>query len=158
PSFAQPSKWRSPQAIVPGAPLLALPDLKVKVENIISKCVAPYTLDAYFNAVVYNVGDGPAIMPKSNWAFWVRVVDMYDFSSLDAYAFPPPWYLLPKKTKSFLISTKIKQVCKNGCSWVYTRLLLTVDPYNSILETNEANNDEDLPFAHDNRKGQSLCK
>jgi hypothetical protein len=160
PSLAQQSKWRAPQALIPGgAPLFALPDLKVKVENMMTKCVAPYTLDANFNVVVYNVGDGPAIMPKNVWGQgpWVRVSDMYS-TTIDGFVPAPPWSLLPGKTMSSYMNMKIKQVCQNGCSWVYTHLRLTVDPQNSILETSEANNVTDLPFAHDNKKGQSLCK
>jgi hypothetical protein len=79
-------------------------------------------------------------------------------AAVDGYATAPPWYLLPGKTKSFLMNTKLKQICKNGSSWVYTRLLLTVDPFNFVLETSETNNDYDLPLAHNNKKGQSLCK
>jgi hypothetical protein len=56
------------------------------------------------------------------------------------------------------MNTKLKQICKNGSLWVYTRLLLTVDPFNFVLETSETNNDYDLPLAHNNKKGQSLCK
>src|SRR5258705_12663475 len=78
-----------------------------------------------------NFSDGPAIMSKNTLGggMWVRVRDMYG-AAVDGYATAPPWYLLPGKTKSFLMNTKLKQICKNASSWVYTRLLLTVDPFN----------------------------
>ena len=144
---------------IPGGPLFAWPDLTVSIENATSKCTAPYTALFTFTARVTNNGDGPAFMPKGqSWpGYWVRAIDMNSFSAPDTYASAPPWYLAPHKSMTFNMSRSVTQVCYWGnCSVGFTvHLLINVDPYSVIAETNEANNSTDYSFFY---KSEYLCK
>jgi hypothetical protein len=121
----------------------ALPDLTIKTTNLKYLCVGPARLKLLLTIEIRNIGNGAAVRP-SLFTPWYSVRDKNTTGPSGVRAMPPV-QLSPKQAVTFEDQYVVLQQVPNpfvggvvktwDVAWE-----LKVDPFNSIVESNENNN------------------